>query len=239
MVFDKIRTAFSFFLIATFLILYTPFFIAISIFPKKKLFKSKAFFFFGDILYRVVVWCTFLRIKVIGKENIPKSSAIIAGNHQSSLDIPIMGSLIHRHPHAWMATSDLQKTYLQRLFVKAAIIVDVETPMKAMRSLLEAIKTISENKKLHLMIFPEGGRFTDGKIHDFFAGFAMLARKTGLPVVPVCMFGLNKAYPPKKFLIRRIPITVIVGKPFVIGEDETDEEFKNRVHAWFVQQNQD
>jgi len=219
-----------------FLILYAPFFIAIALIPKKKLFKSKLFFFFGNILYKAILWCSFLPIKIIGKENIPASSAIIAGNHQSSLDIPIMGSLINRHPHVWMATSDLLKTYLQRLFVKAAIIVDVQTPMKAMRSLLEAIKVVSENKKLHLMIFPEGGRFADGKVHDFFAGFAILARKTGMPVVPVRIFDVNKAYPPKKFLIRRVPITVVVGKPLFINDDETDNDFRDRVYVWFAQQ---
>ena len=54
--------------------------------------------------------------------------------------------------------------------------------------------------------------------------------------MPVCIIGANIAYPPKRFLIKRVPITVIVGKAFVIQENETDEVFKVRVHDWFVEQ---
>ena len=238
MIADRIRTGISFFLLFLCIILFLPFFIAIVIVPKKTLYKSKLFFFIGNIFYRLVLTCSFLPIKIIGQEHIPQSPVIVVGNHQSSLDIPLMGSLLHGRPHTWLATSDLLKTKLQRWLIKAAINVDVASPMKAMRSLLEAIKTISTNTELSVMIFPEGARFFDGKVHDFFAGFVILARKTNMPVVPVYMHGLHEVYPPRQFLVRRRPVTVIIGKPFVIQETETDEAFKERVHAWFVEQQQ-
>jgi 1-acyl-sn-glycerol-3-phosphate acyltransferase len=86
------------------------------------------------------------------------------------------------------------------------------------------------------MIFPEGTRRTDGKVHEFYAGFVTLAKKTGRPVVPVRIFGVNEVYPPEQFWIHYCPIKVVVGEPMVIGETEDDESFKNRVHAWFLAQ---
>ena len=64
----------------------------------------------------------------------------------------------------------------------------------------------------------------------------MLAKKIGRPVVPVCILGINKAYPPETFWVQWYPITVVVGKPFVYQENDTDESFKNRVYQWFVEQ---
>jgi len=114
-------------------------------------------------------------------------------------------------------------------------LVDVTSPRQAMIS-LRKILTMVNNHYRNLMIFPEGARYTDGKIHEFFGGFVMLAKKTGRPIVPVCIRGVNKVYPPDSFLVYWHPITVIVGKPFVFQPDESDEHFKQRVYQWFVDQ---
>jgi len=233
-----VRTIIGRILLIVFMILYLPFFAAIAVVSKERLYKSKLFFFLGDVLYRFSLWATFLPITIIGKENIPDGPVIFAANHQSSLDIPILGTLTKKRPHVWLATIDLMKSFFLRRMVKAAVLVDMTTPLKGMRSLLEAIKIINENKTLSVMIFPEGGRYTDGKVHDFFAGFVILAQKTGLPIVPVYIHGVNYAYPPKQFLMRKVPIIVIIGKPFIHQEGTDYEEFKNQIHQWFVQQNE-
>src|SRR5436190_24106702 len=53
--------------------------------------------------YRGGLWCTLVPVTVKGKKNIPESPVIIAANHQSSLDIPLIGSLLGIHPHIWIA----------------------------------------------------------------------------------------------------------------------------------------
>jgi len=104
-----------------------------------------------------------------------------------------------------------------------------------MRSLLNAVQAL-EKYRAHAIIFPEGGRHTDGEIHKFFGGFALLARKTGRPVIPVRIFNLNKVYPAGAFLAYRYPIYVVIGKPMYLYEGENDEAFKNRVYQWFIEQ---
>jgi 1-acyl-sn-glycerol-3-phosphate acyltransferase len=93
-----------------------------------------------------------------------------------------------------------------------------------------------QGKNRHVLLFPEGGRYTDNTIHHFFAGFAMLAAETGRPVVPVLLYNVNKVFPPKSFLIHPNPITIIIGKPFIFTENETEEQFITRVRDWFVEQ---
>ena len=53
------------------------------------------------------MWATFLPIHVEGKENLIEQPAIIIANHQSSLDIPVIGALFDHHPHVWLFFSAL------------------------------------------------------------------------------------------------------------------------------------
>lgn len=195
-------------------------------------------FFFVPVywFYCAVLKCSLVPIRYEGLENIPKEPVIFAGNHQSSLDIPLMGSLSKTIPHVWLAKAELMDSYLIRFVVPLiAVLVDVTSPRAAMVSLRKIITLVNGHHR-NLMIFPEGGRYIDGKIHDFFGGFVILAKKTGHPVVPVYIDGVNKVYPPESFWVYYHPITVVVGKPVVCEEDESGEQFKQRVQGWFIEQ---
>lgn len=235
-----LRTLLSRFLLLIVMLIYLPFFLIILLLPKERLYKSKIFFLLCDLFYRSILLFSFLPIKIVGKENLPHGPAVFAANHQSSLDIPLIGILTKRHPHVWLAKTELMDSPILRFVLpRVAVLIDMSTPQKGMRSLINALNMINHEKNNHAMIFPEGGRYTDGKIHDFFAGFVILAKKTGRPVVPVRIFGLDKAYPPDSFIVNRVPITMKIGKPFVYQENDTDQTFKDRVYKWFVEQTED
>ena len=53
------------------------------------------------IFYAITIRALLLPIKVVGLENIPHTPAIIAANHQSALDIPLVGNLMRCYPHIW------------------------------------------------------------------------------------------------------------------------------------------
>lgn len=204
--------------------------------PAKMRYDSKILFWITHWFYWVMLKCTLLPISYIGMENIPSEPVIFVANHQSSLDIPLLGILAKQTPHIWLAKHELMESFFLRwLLPLFAVLVDASSPKKAMRSLLQLISLLN-GKKRHLMIFPEGGRYTDGSIHEFFSGFVILAKKIGRSVVPVYIKGVNKAYPPNTFFVQWEPITVVVGKPFTFLPHETDEAFKLRVYEWFVDQ---
>lgn len=207
------------------------------IFPDKYRYRFPIIFYPVHWFYCAILKCTLLDIKYIGVENVPKDQAVIfAANHQSSLDIPLVGVLSKGVPHVWLAKAELMDSVVIRWVIPLiSVLVDVSSPRNAMLSLRKIVNIVNNHHR-NLMIFPEGTRRTDGKIHDFFGGFAIIAKKTGRPVVPVCIVGVNKAYPPETFWLRLYPITVVVGKPFLYEQDDTDETFKNRVRQWFIEQ---
>lgn len=239
MIVPLLRTFLSRFFLLLFMVAYLPILLLCMCFPQRILFKSRIFFWICDIFYHYMTVFSFLPVTIKGKENIPHDPAIYAANHQSSLDIVLLGQLVNRRPHVWLATADLLKSPILRFVIpRVAVIVDTITPMKAMRSLLQVIKIVNGDK-MNIMIFPEGARYSDGAIHEFFSGFVMLAKKTGFPVVPVRIFGLDRAYPRDAFIVNRVPITVVIGKPMYYQEHETDEHFKDRVYQWFLDQKEE
>jgi 1-acyl-sn-glycerol-3-phosphate acyltransferase len=232
------HTLFSRFLLLLIMIVgFIPAVIFLFLVPAKYRYDNKMYNWCEYIFYILVLKATLLKITYKGLENIPHDEpAIIAANHQSSLDIPLIGAMLKRFPHIWLATITLMDSPILRFILPhATVLIDMSSPMKGMRSLIQAIQMI-HGKHRHVVLFPEGGRFTDGSVHDFYAGFVILTKKTGRPVVPVRIFGANRAYPPKVFLINNSPITVVVGKPLYMQEDEDEEAFKNRVYQWFLEQ---
>jgi 1-acyl-sn-glycerol-3-phosphate acyltransferase len=231
-----IRTLISRFLLIVIILLYAPVFLVIFCLPKKWFQENKLYFMFVHYFYWLVLKASFLPFEFVGLEHIPQEPSIIIANHQSSFDIPVVGYLLHKHPHTWLATTWLKRSlFLRFILPRVAVLVDVSSPLKRMRSLLEIIRYVNGTSQ-HIVIFPEGGRFTDGKIHNFFPGFVILAKKMGRPVIPIKIFNLNKVYPPHSFLVYKHPVKVVVGPPFIKTDQEDDKAFKERVHQWFVQQ---
>lgn len=232
-----LRNIFSRFLLILIVIIFVIPILIFMIIPPRWRYSSKAVFYPIHWFYVAILKGSLLPIKYIGVENIPQNEPVIfAANHQSSLDIPLVGVLSKGIPHVWLAKEELMDSFFIRFIIPLiAVLVDVTSPRKAMVS-LRKILTLVNNHHRNLMIFPEGARYADGKIHPFFGGFVILAKKLGRPVVPVCILGVDKAYPPETFWVQWYPITVIVGKPFVYTVDDTDESFKNRVYDWFIEQ---
>jgi len=232
-----VRNIFSrFLLILIAFVFFIPFIIFICI-PQRYRYRYPILFYPVHYFYVAILKGSLLSISYEGIENIPRDKPVIfVANHQSSLDIPLIGVLSKGVPHVWLAKEELMDSVFIRFIVPLiSVLVDVTSPRGAMLSFRRILNVVNNHHR-NLMIFPEGARYTDGKIHDFFAGFVILAKKMGRPVVPVCVLGINKAYPPDSFWVQRYPIKVIVGKPFLYEENDTDASFKNKVYQWFVDQ---
>jgi 1-acyl-sn-glycerol-3-phosphate acyltransferase len=231
-----LRTLFYYmvFIIAIIFTLIPCFFL--SLLPAKVRYDNRLYYFFMGLFYRLCLKGTLLPITFIGKENMPKGAAIFVANHQSALDVLLIGVVLRCKPHLWFFKNELTKIPLYGLMAKRMnIVVDRSSPRKAFSSVIEAIK-LTKDVNRSVIIFPEGGRFSDGKVHDFLWGFAIIARKTGHPVVPILIVDAYKVYPAGSFFLRYNPIQVVIGKPFIIEAEESDEAFVKRVHSWFIEQ---
>ncbi len=204
--------------------------------PERIRFTNKFLYWIINVFYWAIIRCSLIPIAFEGRDNIPDEPVIFAANHQSSLDIPLVGVLPRGKPHIWLARAELLKTWFLKIVVsRLTVVANVLSRSAATRSLIRLIKLV-EGNNIDVMIFPEGSRFTDDKVHEFFGGFVILAKALNRPVVPVRIFGANKVYPPNSFMVRYHPVKVVVGKPMTIESNETDDQFKKRVYEWFVSQ---
>lgn len=210
--------------------------IIIACLPERWRFDNRVYYWFVHIVYKGSLFATFLPITIRGREYFPTGPAIFVANHQSALDIPLLGSVVNSHPHVWLFLKRYAKVPIFGFITRRMNIVVDHTGLRKLVGSLEKAVTLIKGKNRHVILFPEGGRHTDGKIHNFFYGFAFLAKELGRPVVPIFMKNVNKAYPPGSFWLHQYPITIIIGKPFMYQQGESEEEFVQRVRAWFVEQ---
>jgi 1-acyl-sn-glycerol-3-phosphate acyltransferase len=163
----------------------------------------------GYILCKTIAKVGF-RYQAFGQENIIEDGpAIMAANHQSYLDPPLIG-ITCRTELYYLARKTLFKN---RLF--GSILSGVNAlPVDLSGADLTAVRTIINLLKQghRTVIFPEGTRSLTGQIQPARPGIGMIIAKTLAPVVPMRIFGSFQAWP-KGGNIKRCPITVVVGKP--------------------------
>ena len=134
---------------------------------------------------------TFFGLEIKGLENLPKpgEKAVIAPNHVSLLDAPLMHAIVPSHT-AYAVDTTMANTWWVRPFLKLArfYTVDPARPL-GMRSLIQTVKDGSS-----LVIFPEGRLTVTGGLMKVYDGTAMIADKADAPVVPVRIDGLERSH---------------------------------------------
>lgn len=204
--------------------------------PLRLRYNSRVIHMLMYSLYWIVLRALLIPITYTGRDAISDKPVIFAANHQSALDIPLVGVLSGCMPHIWLARTDLSNNGIARWFVSQfAIMVNQQSSAASMRSLLSAIRMLAA-KPVSMIIFPEGARYSDGKVHAFSHGFVILAKKTGRPIVPVHIVNAATVYSADAYLLTWAPIQVHVGVPMVQAATEMDDEFALRVHDWFTMQ---
>lgn len=218
-------------------IFFLPCLFLAAVLPEKQRYTSKVLFTLMAIVYRCAAWCSMTTIRVIGKEKIPAGPVVLIANHESALDIALLGVLMGTRPHIWYAYYIFFDLPVVGFFLrKMSIPVYLNSPVRSARAMVCGVCR-AKKYGLSSLLFPEGGRYADGKIHDFFAGFAMIARKLDQPVVPVIIRNAGKVYPPHSFLFYPGSIDIEIGDPLTVNEEETNAQFACRAREWFVQRN--
>ena len=165
-----------------------------------------------------LVW----RWKVAGAARIPaRGGVLLASNHQSYLDVILIGGACPR-PVRYMARKTLWDHRLLGWLISdwKAIPVNREAPGKdELRGIIETVKGGEV-----LALFPEGTRTRDGSIGELRGGIGFLARRAGVPVVPVCVTGCFEAWPRGRTLPRRGRVRIAFGRPVVYDESWEDRD---------------
>lgn len=154
---------------------------------------------------------TFFSYRVIGAENmIEEGPCIIAANHCSFFDPPLVGVACKRAIHYLARKSLLSWPVLGPIFPELNVI-PVDRKNADRSALMGAIRVVKNGGAV--LIFPEGTRSPDGKIQPAQPGLGMIAAKTGAPVVPVRVMGSFEVFSREMSVPRMRPVSVRIGKP--------------------------
>lgn len=126
-----------------------------------------------------------LTFEVEGLETInPQQPAVILSNHQSAWETLALRYILP--PHSVVIKRELLyfPIWGWSLLTLKSIVINRKNQRAALRTLLEQ-GTKFLNQGLSVLIFPEGTRTAAGEVRKFNIGGALLAQKSGYPVIPV------------------------------------------------------
>jgi 1-acyl-sn-glycerol-3-phosphate acyltransferase len=123
-------------------------------------------------------------VSVKGREHIPKSGPFIAAsNHISFADPPLIGSLIKREI-AFFAKDELFHIVILKDLIKRLNAFPVKRGQSSVSSVKTCLHILNE-KKMPLLIFPEGTRIKTGQLAKPERGISFIAAKTMVPILPI------------------------------------------------------
>jgi 1-acyl-sn-glycerol-3-phosphate acyltransferase len=156
----------------------------------------------------------FFRGEVAGQENIPATGPfILAANHASHLDPPIVGGHVPREIAAF-ARKTLWKPGLFGWWLTAVGCIPVDrdggSDVAAMKRTMQVLKNGTP-----VILFPEGTRSPDGEPRNPKPGVGFIACHTLVPVVPARIFGSFEALGKGGSLRLGAPVSVGYGRPLL------------------------
>ena len=153
----------------------------------------------------------FHRFRVFGLEHVPADGAcILASNHASYLDPPILGSPIRHRVVHFMARDTLFRGPLAWLLPRLGT-VPLDRGRGDVSALRSALAILRHDCALGL--FPEGTRTRTGAMQPAKGGVGFLVAKASVPVIPVYIDGSFKAWPKGARRPRLHAITIVYGDP--------------------------
>jgi len=168
-------------------------------------------YYFGRVVIRVVVF-PFGSWEVKGRENIPDSGPfLIACNHLHIADPPIVAASLPLKS-VFMAKEELWHNGWSRFWVENF----GAFPVSRGGMTREAIRRAEDwlKKGVSLIMFPEGGRSKSARMQPALPGAALIAIRTGVPILPVSIRGTEKFRKLKWSFFHHPKVTVTIGKPF-------------------------
>ena len=157
------------------------------------------------------------RYQAIGRENVPSQGGIIiASNHASYLDPPLVGCALKQRYVRFLARDSLFQNRLGQWWANNVGVVFIDRNRGDLAAFKAALAILKAGGALCL--FPEGTRTLDGNLQDPKGGIGFLILKSAVPVIPAYIEGSFTAFSKGAGRIRPAKITVHYGQP--IGPKE-------------------
>ncbi len=170
-----------------------------------------------------------IRMEVRGLENIPRASCVVLSKHQSAWETLALQQVLPLH--VWVVKRELLwiPFFGWLLALSSPIALNRGKGKEAMRELLAKGKEKLE-RGFSIVIFPEGTRIPYGEKGRYKIGGALLAKHTGVVVLPVA-HNAGKFWGRNAFIKQPGVVQMVIGAP-IDTADLTAEEINRRVEDW-------
>jgi 1-acyl-sn-glycerol-3-phosphate acyltransferase len=143
------------------------------------------FFYWASWLLIRLILAVYARVEVVGAENVPRRGGlIIVSNHLNNADPGVVGAFMRRRV-TFMAKDEMFHWPIMGLYFRligAFPVRRFEADLKALRRAVQVVR-----RGHALVMFPEGTRSKTGSMCQGHPGTALVALRTGAPILPVAV----------------------------------------------------
>lgn len=159
----------------------------------------------------LVFYSIVFRFRSLHADRVPAlGGLLIACNHQSFLDPFAVGMAARHRPVFYMARSSLFRNPVFGFLLRGMNAFPVDRGGGDAGAVRQAIRMLKDGHAL--LVFPEGTRSSDGELGPMRPGPAMIASRSGVPIVPAVIDGSFEAWPRTAKFPRPHDVRVIFGE---------------------------
>ena len=170
---------------------------------------------------RTVMRSSGIELQVVGGELlVPGDPCVFMSNHQSHVDIPTLVAVLPDVP-GFIAKKELQRVPFlgKAMTVAGHVFVDRGKQAQAFKALADAAEQVRQGRPV--LVFPEGTRGDGKSVRPLKKGGFHLARRAGVPIVPVGIRGTCDILPRNVWRMRPGTVIVHIGAPIAADEVST------------------
>jgi 1-acyl-sn-glycerol-3-phosphate acyltransferase len=175
----------------------------------------------------------FFQIRVNGREWVPRDGGVmVLSNHQSHFDPVLIGLACDRRLN-YLARNSLFGFAPFRWLIQSLDAIPIDREGLGLAGLKETLRRLKRGELV--LIFPEGTRTPNGEMAPLKPGFSALAKRAGVPLMPVGIDGAYQAWPRQHLLPGFSTIHIQFGEPLspeaaaAYDERQLVEEMERRI----------
>jgi 1-acyl-sn-glycerol-3-phosphate acyltransferase len=155
-----------------------------------------------------------------GLENVPRHGPLlIVSNHVGTADPPLIGAWTPR-PVWFMAKAELFRGLFLNWLVRSYHAFPVVRHSPDRKALRRAFDLLRDGQAV--VLFPEGHRADDARLHRAEPGAGFVARRSGAPILALGIWGTEKVLPKGSRFPKRAPVWLRFGRPFQLPDRNPD-----------------
>lgn len=183
-------------------------------------------------IFKLMIFATGAKVDIKGKENLPSGAALYVSNHRGYFDILLGYSNLVANT-GFVAKKEMEKIPVLAHWMRFlnCLFLDRSDLKKGMQMIVDAIEL---NKKgISIWICPEGTRDKDAKdseVGEFKEGALKIAEKSGVPIIPVAIYGTNDILERQFPKIKAADCGIIFGEAIYVKDLEP--EVRKKIGAY-------